>query len=131
MARDLLLGQLDPDLACAIALNFVEHDQVVITLEALTLNDPHQRTSRTQAGWLSNTDPLDQFTREYLSARREAMQSTSRASQSGWAGASAVKSREAANARAIQARSKAAQLLQARGVFRQARSLGLRVHEAN
>ena len=51
--------------------------------------------------------------------------------QTAWAAASAVRVREAANARAIQARSTALKILQTRGVLHRARRDGMTVRELN
>lgn len=115
MARDLILGQIPADVACAIALGFEDNHRVVVTPEAITLFDERLRTSRTQPGWLDSDDPLDQATREYLNARREAMLQGPQANRSGWAGAAAIKARELANARAIQAKNRAWRILVERG----------------
>jgi hypothetical protein len=125
VARDPILGQLHPDLACAIALGVVDHSHVSVTVDALTLYDTHLRTSRSQTGWLDGDDPLDAATRDFLAARQEAMRNAPRPAQSGWAAASAVKARESANARAVQAKARAWQLLQERGVVSHARRAGL------
>jgi hypothetical protein len=115
MARDLILGQLHPDLACAIALGFLENPQATVTLDVFTLFDPRLRTSRAHSGWLSTDDPLDVATREYLAAKRDTTLASPRTGQSGWAAASTIKKREEASKRAIEARARGLQLLQERG----------------
>ena len=115
MARELILGQLHPDLACAIALGVVDNPQVTVTVDSITLTDPQRGNTRTLSAWLGD-DPLDQATREYLTARRDAMLHGQKARGPGWAGAAAIKARDQANARAIQARNRAREILQQRGV---------------
>jgi hypothetical protein len=124
MARELICGQLNPDLACAIALGFVEAPQVTVTVECFTLADPHQRTSLTQTAWLGD-DPLDAATREFLTARREAMLQGQKATRPGWMGTAAIRAREQASARAVQAKNRAWDLLRQRGVADHARLAGL------
>ena len=130
MARDLILGQLLPDLACAIALGFVEDPRVTITLDAITLADPRTRMTRTQNDWLSAADPLDLLTRQYLSARLEAMKSVLRPGMPPWDRTRLIKAREVATSLALQAKTQAGQLLEDRGVLIAARKLGLKVNEA-
>ena len=70
----------------------------------------------------------DRATRACLLARQEAIQAGARKmGQGGWAASSAVKQREEANRRAIEAKNRATQLLQERGVLAAARAQGLRV----
>jgi hypothetical protein len=130
MARELLFGKLHPDLACAIVLGFVESNEVNASLDSVTLVDPQTRQGRTQSGWLKGDDPLDLLTREYLTARLEATRTLVGRNASGWAAASAVKSREAANTRAIQAKAQARELLRQRGILDCARSAGMTVFES-
>ena len=120
---------LHPDLACAIALSIVDNPHVTASLDALVVTDPRLGSSRTQTGWLNGTDPLLITTREYLTARRDAMLASPRGAPSAWAASSAVKTRETANARAIQARARALRLLQDRGVLHLARRSGMTVRE--
>ena len=122
-------GTLHPDVACAIALGVVDNPNVTASLDALIVIDPRLRTSRTQTGWLNGTDPLLIATRAYLTARRDAMLNGPRPAQSGWAASSAVKARETANTRALQARGAALKLLQERGVLHHARRAGMTVRE--
>jgi hypothetical protein len=82
--------------------------------------DPRLGANRTQTNWLNGDDPLDEATRDYLKARREAMQNGPRPAQSGWAAASAARARDTANQRALQARARARQILEQRGVINQA-----------
>ena len=76
MPREPILGVLDPDLACAVALGVVEHPQVVVSQEAVTVHDAGMRPLGTQPDWLVPDDPLHAATREYLQARREVMRVT-------------------------------------------------------
>ena len=122
---------LHPDLACAIGLGLVDDPDVTASLETLVVTDPRTRTARTLSGWLSGTDPLVMATREYLTARRDAMLSVPRPTQSGWAASSTVRVREAATARANQARARGLRLLRERGVLQHARQIGLTVRDLN
>jgi hypothetical protein len=126
MPRDLILGQLPKDLACAIALHIIEDNRVVANLEALTLHDERMRPLGTVRDWLAGDDPLDVTTRDYLKAKREASMTTMpRPGQSAWAAASATRTRDAANQRARQARDLGRMLLAERGVLAHARQKGL------
>jgi hypothetical protein len=128
MKRNFILGRLDPDLACAIALGLVEWPRVVANLEAVTLHDEGMRPVGTVNGWLDLNDPLDAATHAYLAARREASQTTMRRpGQSPWVAASATKTRELANKRAVEARDRGRSLLLERGVLASAKRLGLKV----
>lgn len=132
----MIIGRLEsvllhPDVACAIALGLVDNPNVTASLDALVVTDPRLRTTRTQTGWLNGPDPLLIATRDYLTARRDAMLNGPRPMQTAWAAASAVRVREAANARAIQARSTALKILQTRGILHYARRAGLTVRELN
>jgi hypothetical protein len=131
MTRDLILGQLHPDMACAIALGIVEDLHVTVTADAISLFDPRLRSTRTQTGWLAGADPLDEATRVYLHARRDAMLTTARPSSygSGWRAAAAAKTRDASNTKAIQAKTRAFQLLEQRGVIGNATRSGLTVNQ--
>ena len=122
---------LHRDVACAIALGVVDAPHVTASLDALTITDPLLRTARTQPGWLDGSDPLVIATRDYLTARRAAMLSTPRPTQSGWAAASTIRAREAANARAIQARGTALKILQTRGVLHHASRAGMTIRDLN
>jgi hypothetical protein len=125
MARDLLLGRLDRDLACAIALTILEDPCVTVNLEAITLHDGAMRPVGTVRGWLTN-DPLDVATGEYLSARREAsMIPPRRPGQSDWVAVSGAKRRELANQKACRARERGWALLAERGFLARARKAGL------
>jgi hypothetical protein len=132
----MILGKPGPallhsDIACAIALGVVDNPNVTATLDALVVTDPQLRTTRTQSGWLEGTDPLVVATRNYLTGRRDAMLNGPRPTQTGWAAASAVRAREAASARANQARSTALKILQTRGVLHHARRAGMTIRELN
>ncbi len=127
MRHDLILGQLDRDLACAIALNLVEEPGVVANLESITLHDSHMRPLGTVRDWLSD-DSLDVATRDYLHARREASTAgMRRPGQTGWAVASGIKARDAANERARLARDLGRTLLVERGILAAAKRAGLKL----
>ncbi len=127
MARDLLFGQLHPDLACAVALGLVHHPGISVTVNAITLADPLRRTTQTKTDWLNGDDPLDEITREYLIARHEAMQQGTRPGQAPWVVSAARKAKETANTRAIAAKHKAYKLLEERGALSHAARSGLNV----
>ena len=128
MSRGLILGQLDKDLACAVALGLVESPRVAANPEAVTVHDAHMRPLGTVRGWLEGDDPLDVATREYLQARREAnLTTTPRPGQAPWMAAAAIRTRDAANQRARTARERARALLGQRGTFAAARAAGLTV----
>ncbi len=126
MSRTLLFGHLHPDLACAVALGFVHYPGLSVTADAILLVDPQQQIRQTQSDWLGD-DPLDLVTREYLSARREAMQQVIRPGAAPWAVSAARKVKEAANARAIAAKQRGYELLQERGILSHASRAGLSV----
>jgi hypothetical protein len=126
--RSPILGQFDRDLACAVALSLVEYPHIIANLNALTLLDAGMRPVGTEHDWLRGDDPLDVATREYLAARRDAsLASVRRPGQTGWASASAVKTREEANSRARRARDLGRSLLIERGVIAHARRTGLKL----
>ena len=127
MARGLILGQLEPDTACAVALALVEMPRVVVSLEAVTLHDAHMRPLGTARDWLTD-DPLDAAVRDYLRAKREANMTTARRpNQPPWVAAAAVKTRDQATHRALAARDAGRLLLEERGFFAKARKAGLKV----
>jgi hypothetical protein len=128
MTGNLLLGRVHPDLACAIALGFVEEPSVVVNLETVTVHDARRQPLGAARDWLDPADPLHAATREYLAARRDAGATTApRPGQTGWAAAAAVKQREAAIGRAHEARARARTLLAERGFLAHARQAGLRL----
>jgi hypothetical protein len=127
MSRPLILGQFPPDLVCAMALGLAAHPSLVVSLEAVTLQDAHQRPLATQTDWLGEEDPLEAATREYLRARREALVANARRSGSGWLAAGTMKIRQAANARALQAKARGRALLGERGVLAEAQAAGFAV----
>jgi hypothetical protein len=127
VSRELLFGHLHPDLACAVALGFVHHPGLTVTVDAITFADPQRQTSQTKTSWLGGDDPLDVITREYLGARREAMQQVIRTGASPWVVSAARKVKETANARAVEAKQKGYQLLQERGILVHAARAGLSV----
>jgi hypothetical protein len=122
---------LHPDVACAIALGVVDDPNVTASLETLTVVDARLRTTHSQPGWLDGADALSVATREYLTARRDAMLNGPRRTQSGWAASAAIKARETANIRANQARNTALKILQDRGVLHHARRNGMTVRDLN
>jgi hypothetical protein len=125
MQRLPILGQLDRDLACAIALGLVEDPHVGASPENITLLDDQMRPLGTERDWLAGDDPLDVATREYLVARREvARASLIRPGQTAWGSASAVKARDGASSRARAARDVGRLLLAQRGVLADARAAG-------
>jgi hypothetical protein len=124
MRPDLILGQFDRDLACAIALNFVEDPRVVANLDCITLHDVNMRLVGSERDWLGD-DPLEATTRDYLQARRDAsLAKVSRPGQPAWGMASGVKARDAANEKARQARDLGRALLAERGTLAAARRAG-------
>jgi hypothetical protein len=128
MSRGLILGQLDQDLACAVALGLVENPRVAANPDAITVHDGAMRPLGTVRGWLDGDDPLDGATRDYLQARREANATTApRPGQAPWVAAAAIRTRDGANQRARAARERARDLLAQRGTFAQARAAGLKV----
>ena len=129
MAREPIFGELHPDIACAIALGIVENLSVTATLDNITMADARRGASRSHTGWLGADDPLDQLTRAYFRARREAAQLAPGMGAKGWAAAAHAKKRDEANIRALAAKAKGRQLLEERGMLSHARSSGLRVQE--
>jgi hypothetical protein len=128
MARDLLLGRLHPDMACAVALSIVEDPHVVVNLESVTLYDESMRSLGCLRDWLTSDDPLDSATRAYLQAKRDHSRTTARGpGQTAWNAAAAAKSRDQATHRARQARDLGRQLLAERGVIARARQVGLKL----
>jgi hypothetical protein len=129
MSREPILGRLDRDLACAIALGIVDYPLLTVTPEAVTLRDEAMRELGTERGWLDGDDPLDTATRAYLEGRRDAMLAGTRLSQGGWAGAAAVREREKGNQQANQAKIKAREILDQRGTLTVARDIGMRIFD--
>jgi hypothetical protein len=115
MSRGLLLGELDRDLACAIALGFVQDPRVIADLECIRIRDRDLRPLASQSGWLNTSDPLDAATREYLAARRELARLPS------------SEARQVAACNLIMVKQRVQKLLVARGVLRKARAAGLAV----
>ncbi len=125
MPRELLFGQLDQDIACAVALGFAEHRFVTVNADAITLQGPRS-SAQTKSGWLDGDDPLDVLTREYLTARRDAMLAgTPRPGANAWGASGSARKRDEANQRAIRAKNQARALLEERWVFARARAAGL------
>jgi hypothetical protein len=111
--RGLLLGGLDRDLACAIALGFVDDPHVIADLEWIAILDADKRLRASQSGWLSTLDPLDVATREYLRAQRALARATGE--------------RDEAARKAYAAKGRVWRLLEVRGVLRMAREAGFLV----
>jgi hypothetical protein len=126
MQRLPILGQLDRDLACAIALGLIEDPHVAANPEAITLLDMNMRPLGTERDWLAGDDPLDVATRDYLVARKEvAAASVRRPGRTAWGSAGAIKARDGAADRACVAREKGRMLLVQRGVLANARGAAL------
>lgn len=121
----------DFDLACAVALGFVEHPRMTVNLSQMTVLDHRGQPVATFRDWLSQFDKLHAVVRDYLSARQEAQQATAKSSGfmgGGWTTATAIKTRDTANARANAAKASGRQHLMERGVLTRAKGLGLRVN---
>jgi hypothetical protein len=111
------LGGLDRDLACAIALGFVDDPHVIADLESIAVLDADKRLLASQSGWLSTLDPLDVATREYLRAQRAlARASRERGGE-----------RDEVARKAYAAKGRVWRLLKVRGVLRMAREAGFAV----
>ncbi len=113
MRRGPLLGGLDRDLACAIAMGFVINPRVLADLEWIRIYDADMRPLASQSHWLDAQDPLDAATRAYLAARR--------------ALAAGSLDRREATRHLLAAKAHVRRLLEARGVLRKAREVGLDV----
>jgi hypothetical protein len=129
MSRDPILGRLDRDLACAIALGFVDYPLLAVSPEAATLHDEAMRELGTVKGWLDGDDPLDVAAREYLTGRRAAMLAGTRLGGGGWRASAAIRDREQGNRLANAAKVRGRQLLDERGTLACARTVGMRVIE--
>lgn len=129
MARELLCGTLDRDLACAVALGFVDMPTVATNVQTITIYDAHMRPLGSVPDWLAGNDPLDALTRTYLQARLEAAQSGPKAGARPWEAAKRTKTRDEANQRANDARARGKALLDERGVLARARAAQLRIIE--
>ncbi len=128
MSRDPILGKLDRDLACAVALSIVEAPHIVVNLESVTLHDERMRPLGTERDWLRGNDPLDAVTRDYLTARRAVNQAgVRRPGQTGWAAASSIRAREEAIRKAQEMRDLGFTLLCERGLIAWARRTGLKL----
>ena len=128
MPRELILNKLDPDLACAIALGLVEHNFIQANLESITIHDEDFQVLGQQTNWLTEDDPLDQATRDYLVARHQALLAGHHSeSDNAWAAAEAIGTREEANRRAIAARTTARAILDERRVLESAKAAGMTV----
>lgn len=128
MARPLILGKLDPDLACALALGFVEHNFIVVNRDFIQFHDADDRELGRQDDWLTEEDPLDQATRAYLDARIAAHQAGHVGQEdNAWAAAEAGAAREEANRMAIAARATGRALLEERKVLQSAKAAGMTV----
>ena len=120
----------DLDLACAVAMGFVEHPRMIVNLNQLTVLDHRGQPSATYRDWLSQLDKLHILVREFLTARTTAQQATARTTgfgATGWGTASAIKHRDAANTRAITLKAEARQHLAERGALVRAKGLGLKI----
>lgn len=117
----------DFDLACAVALGLVEHPQLVANARQVTITDHRGQAVSVHPNWLSPADPLQQLTLEYLRAREEAQNTTSKPAYGGWGAAASVKTREEAVMRANAAKKQATALLTERGALTRAKTLGLRI----
>jgi hypothetical protein len=129
MSRGLLCNVLDRDLACAVALGFVEMPGVAANARTITIHDAAMRPLGSVSDWLDGSDPLDVATREYLQARQEATLSGPKLGAKPWEATARTKTREQASQRAIQARTRGKALLDERGVLVRARADKLRVIE--
>jgi hypothetical protein len=128
MPRSLILGKLDPDLACALAVGLVEHPLIQANLEAISLYDQDLTLIGRYPDWLDVNDPLDAATRAYLEARRTAHEARRHhEDDNAWAAAASLRVQEDASKRAIAARSAARQLLEEREVLASARAAGMAV----
>jgi hypothetical protein len=127
MNREMILGQIHPDMACAIALGILEDCRIIVNLEAITVHDGQMRPLGTTRNWLSDSDPLDVVTREYLLSRRQASMTDPLPRQGSWAAASSQKTREESLERAKRARDRGNSLLAERGVLAYARRSGLKL----
>ena len=117
----------DTDLACAIALGFVEHPRLIVNRLQITVLDHRGQPVENHPGWLSTFDKLHQIVADFLAARDEATKANARTGygNAGVGAAAQVKSREAANTKAIHLKSTARAMLAERGVIAKAKTLGL------
>ena len=127
MSRGLLGNVLDRDLACAVALGFVDLPRVATNPQTITIHDANMRPLGSVPDWLNSSDPLDVATREYLQARQEATLSGPKLNAKPWEATARTKAREVANQRALAAKARGKALLDERGVLTQARADNLRV----
>lgn len=129
MSRGLLCNDLDRDLACAVALGFVDLPRVTANARTITIHDANMRLIGAVPDWLSGADPLDVATREYLTARQEAALAGTKPNARPWEAAARAKARDEATQRALKAKARGKELLEARGVLVRARAEKLRVIE--
>lgn len=129
MSRGLLCNVLDRDLACAVALGFVDLPRVMANPLTITLHDASMRPIGSVPDWLAGSDPLDVATREYLQARLTVTNSGPKPNAKPWEAVARTKAREEASKRAIEARARGKTLLDERGVLALARAEGLPVTE--
>lgn len=130
MVGDLILGKLDPDVACAIALEIVECPRVGVCLEGVTLYNERLERIAVERDWLLPDDELHQATRDYLVARRAMHRAAPRPGDYGsWAAATAARTRQQAITQALEARLKARLLLIERGIISTARKSGMTVRD--
>src|SRR5690554_1475519 len=106
-------------MACAMALGFVEHPHVVVTLHGLR---PAQTTSGEEclrASWFEGDDLLVMVTRDYLGSRRE--------SPPAWSPVAGPGLGSLAGCRSTLARALGWVLVVERGILARAEAAGLRV----
>ena len=131
MVSNLILGKIDPDIACAIALDLVECPRVSVCLEGISVYDERLQQRGVERDWLHPDDELHQATRDYLMARRAMQKATPRYGETGgWAVASATKNRQQALNQALEAKVRARLLLIQRDVFKAARQAGMTVRDS-
>lgn len=128
LLRSSILEHLDHDLACGIALGFFEHPRARVTLEAVTRYDRGYRVLGIEASWLGS-DPLDAATRDYLEARRALSRASGAGEKGRWSSAVAARAREEALTRAIDAKTRARDLLIGRDAWARAADAGMTILE--
>jgi hypothetical protein len=110
---------LDADMACAIALGFVEHPHVVVTLHGLQPAQTNCGEKCLQASWFEGDDLLVSVTRDYLGNRKESSPGRSSVANQGMGGL--------AGCRSTLARALGWVLVVERGILARAEAAGLRV----
>lgn len=133
MVGELILGKLDPDLACAIALGLVECPRVSVCLEGVSLYDERLNRIGSEREWLDPDDQLHQATRSYLLAQREMHRASARpagyGSYGSWEATANARKRQQAVTQALEARTVARLHLMKRGTLDAARRAGLAVRD--